>query len=110
MKLLVPLFTVASLVIQAPAFAASMSHPEEAYPDDMPPLASPEGPDKEFFQQIQAKLHLAGFDAGPVNGSFGLKTQTALGQFQQANGLPVSGMTDAATLMALGVDRPKTAE
>ena len=109
MKSLIALLTAAGFLLQPPAFA-SMNHPEEAYPDDLEPLASPDGPYKEFFQQIQAKLNLAGFNAGPVNGSFGAKTQAALAQFQQAQGLPVSGTTDAETLLALGVERPDVEE
>ena len=110
MRPLIALVALAGFLVPPSASADTMSHPEEQYPDDLPPLASPEGPFKEFFQQVQAKLHQAGFNPGPVNGSFGIKTQTALGQFQQANGLPVSGMTDAPTLLALGLERPATSE
>ncbi|HZQ73469.1 MAG TPA: peptidoglycan-binding domain-containing protein, partial [Burkholderiales bacterium] len=56
-----------------------------------------------LIQQVQQKLRALGFDAGPVNGDFGSKTQAALAQFQLARSLPVSGSLDAATLDALGL-------
>lgn len=98
------------LLFTASAFAAgefSSLHPEEAYPDDAPTLVSP-GPYADFIKQVQQKLHEEGFDAGPVNGDFGSKTQAALAQFQLSRALPASGMLDDVTLSALGVrpDRP----
>lgn len=80
-------------------------HPEEAYPDNIPPLFSP-GPNADFIKQVQERLHAEGFDAGPVNGAFGTKTQAALVQFQLANTLPASGSLDSQTLLALGVEPP----
>ena len=47
----------------------------------------------------------AGSDWDPVNGDFGSKTQTALGQFQRSRTLPASGMLDARTLAELGVEQ-----
>lgn len=79
-------------------------HPEESIPDNLPRLTSP-GPYDEFYWQVQQKLHEHGFDAGPVNGDFGEKTQAALARFQIANLLPASGMPDEPRLAALGVER-----
>ena len=42
------------------------------------------GPYAEFNKRVQQKLQELGFDAGPVNGDFGSKTQAALAQFQLA--------------------------
>lgn len=78
-------------------------HPEEAYPDDAPLLVSP-GAYEPLFKAVQQKLIEEGFDAGPVNGDFGAKTQTALAQFQLARNLPASGGLDQRTLNELGVD------
>jgi peptidoglycan hydrolase-like protein with peptidoglycan-binding domain len=107
MNLRIPLLAIAALLVQSSAIAGSFNwnHPEAVYPDTLPPLTSPGGPYDDFIKQVQEKLHQAGFDAGPVNGDFGLKTQTALGQFQRAQLLPVSGMLDDPTLAALGVQR-----
>ena len=77
-------------------------HPEEAYPNGIPPLASP-GPYAGMIEEVQQKLHVLGFDAGPVNGDFGPKTQAALAQFQLSASIPVSGALDRQTLDALGV-------
>lgn len=79
--------------------------PAEAIPDNLPRAASP-GPYDEFIKQVQQKLNELGFDAGPVNGDFGEKTQAALAQFQIANLIPASGSLDGATLLALDVVRP----
>jgi len=77
-------------------------HPEQAYPDNVPPLVAP-GPFTGRIADVQKKLHEHGFDAGPVNGDFSSKTQAALAQFQLAYGIPVSGMLDSETLRALDV-------
>jgi peptidoglycan hydrolase-like protein with peptidoglycan-binding domain len=70
----------------------------------LPLLTSP-GPYAELIKQVQEKLHEHGFDAGPVNGAFGTKTQAALAQYQLAVALPASGMLDDDTLRALGIER-----
>jgi peptidoglycan hydrolase-like protein with peptidoglycan-binding domain len=82
-------------------------HPEESIPANLPRMTSP-GPYDEFTRQIQQKLNELGFDAGPVNGDFGWKTQAALAQFQIASLLPASGMPDAPTLLELDVLRPES--
>jgi len=77
-------------------------HPEEAYPNNLPRLSS-NGDDSGLIAQVQRRLHAHGFDAGPVKGDFGSKTQAALAQFQLSQSLPVSGSLDSPTLNALGV-------
>lgn len=54
---------------------------------------------------MQEKLRELGFDAGPVNGDFGSKTQAALAQFQLSRAIPASGQLDDQTLAELGVKR-----
>lgn len=82
-------------------------HPEEAYPDPTGPVTADEYTD--FIRTVQERLRSLGFDAGPANGDFGAKTQTALGQFQLSRMLPASGSLDDETLAELGVSR-QTAE
>lgn len=97
---------VLSLLMPVAAYAATpftSIHPEEAHPDGAAPLAS-SGDFSELFKAVQERLHELGFDAGPVNGDFGAKTQAALAQFQLARDLPVSGMLDDRTRAELGVD------
>ena len=101
------LLAVATLLVQSPAIAdrSFSNYPHEAYPDSLPVMTSP-GPYTDFIKQVQEKLHARGFDAGPLNGDFGPKTQTALGQFQISLALPASGALDKETLAALDVERP----
>lgn len=97
---------LAALLVPATALAANpftSLHPEEAYPDNVPELAA-SGDYADLFKRVQERLHARGFDAGPVNGDWTAKTQTALAQFQRANDLPASGSLDDATRAALGVD------
>ena len=98
----------AAVLIVAPALtvgggAFTSLHPEEAYPD--PEVPADFDPYAELVSKVQAKLRELGFDAGPINGDFGSKTQAALAQFQLANLIPVSGSLDDATLAELGVER-----
>ena len=98
----------ALLLLSISAFAGtavSSIHPEEAIPDNLPLMVSP-GPYAGLISQVQQSLHAQGFDAGPVNGVFGTKTQAALAQYQLAKAIPASGMLDDATLRELGVERP----
>jgi peptidoglycan hydrolase-like protein with peptidoglycan-binding domain len=85
------------------AGAFSSIHPEEAYPD--PAQGGSGDPYTGFITRVQEKLRELGFDAGPANGDFGPKTQTALGQFQLSRDIPASGQLDDATLAELGVQR-----
>jgi peptidoglycan hydrolase-like protein with peptidoglycan-binding domain len=87
--------------------AFTSNHPEEAYPDNAPPLTSG-GQFEDLLKQVQEKLHARGFDAGPANGTFNSKTQAALAQFQLSNVIPASGALDDATLAELGVQRAAT--
>jgi Putative peptidoglycan binding domain len=80
-------------------------HPEEHLPD---PAEQPsEDPFTGFISRVQERLHALGFDAGPVNGDFGGKTQAALAQFQLSRTIPASGQLDDQTLDQLGVQRPE---
>jgi len=99
------LLTVCLILAPLGAGAASpftSLHPEEAIPD---PPAQPvsTGPHSGFISRVQEKLRELGFDAGPVNGDFGEKTQAALAQFQLSRTIPASGQMDKETRAELGV-------
>jgi len=79
-------------------------HPEEHLPDPVGQASA--DPFSDYIGQVQEKLLAHGFDAGPVNGDFGFKTQAALAQFQLSLNIPASGQLDDETLDALGVQRP----
>ncbi|HTG96512.1 MAG TPA: peptidoglycan-binding domain-containing protein [Burkholderiales bacterium] len=79
-------------------------HPEEHLPDPVEQATA--DPFTDYIGQVQERLRALGFDAGPVNGDFGSKTQAALAQFQLSLNIPASGQLDDETLNALGVQRP----
>jgi len=102
----------AALLLLAPALTLSGGsftslHPEEAYPD--PEVPAEFDPYAGLVSQVQARLRALGFDAGPVNGDFGSKTQAALAQFQLSAGVAASGQLDDPTLAQLGVERSSPA-
>ena len=78
-------------------------HPEEHEPDPVGQISA--DPYTGFVSEVQKKLRELGFDAGPVNGDFGGKTQAALAQFQLSRAIPASGQLDDQTLKELGVKR-----
>lgn len=67
--------------------------------------ASSEQNDPALVRSAQQALKQKGFDAGAVDGRIGPTTESALRNFQQAQGLPQSGNLDPQTLAALGVDQ-----
>ena len=102
----------AFLILLVPVAASAASpftaiHPEEAHPDPQG-RATPD-PYSGFISRVQERLRERGFDAGPVNGDFGEKTQAALVQFQLAALIPASGQLDERTLAELGVERDASA-
>jgi peptidoglycan hydrolase-like protein with peptidoglycan-binding domain len=98
--ILICLFAPLSSIASGPFTAL---HPESQEPD---PTAQPSAdPYTGFVSQVQEKLRELGFDAGPVNGDFGTKTQAALAQFQLSRTIPAGGQLDDLTLHELGVQR-----
>jgi hypothetical protein len=53
------------------------------------------------LQQAQQQLGRLGYDAGEADGVYGPRTRQALEAFQQAQGLPITGMLDEATRQGL---------
>lgn len=63
------------------------------------------------IRAIQQALDRLGLQAGPIDGVWGERTVSAIGNLQRARGMPASGELDAHTLAALGflpvaTDRP----
>jgi peptidoglycan hydrolase-like protein with peptidoglycan-binding domain len=101
-------FGVVALLLLAPlsgiaADAFTSLHPEAAVPD--PTGQNSPDPYTGFISRVQQELRALGFDAGPVNGDFGTKTQAALAQFQLSRAIPASGQLDDQTLAELGIKR-----
>jgi Putative peptidoglycan binding domain len=55
-------------------------------------------------RQVQSALHRLGYYHGPVDGDFGLGTQTALESYQIHSGTPVTGSLTLGVLSGLGVN------
>ena len=53
---------------------------------------------------LQRALDRSGINPGPIDGDYGPLTSDAVRQFQQWQGLPITGIADAETLDSLGVD------
>jgi peptidoglycan hydrolase-like protein with peptidoglycan-binding domain len=96
--LLICLFAPLGSIASGPFTAL---HPEAHEPD--PTGQASADPYTGFISDVQEKLRELGFDAGPVNGDFGTKTQAALAQFQLSRTIPASGQLDEETLQQLGV-------
>ena len=48
--------------------------------------------DPATVRNVQAELQRRGYDVGPVDGRLGPRTEAAIREYQQRNGLPVDGM------------------
>ncbi len=59
--------------------------------------------DSSQVSRVQKALQQKGFDPGPADGVFGLKTLRALERFQASARLKPDGIADAATLRKLGL-------
>ncbi len=54
-----------------------------------------------FEEWLQRQLAAHGYAVGPINGAFGARTRGELKRFQADKGIPVTGVSDAATVAAL---------
>jgi peptidoglycan hydrolase-like protein with peptidoglycan-binding domain len=61
---------------------------------------------KDQIRLAQERLKAEGFDPGPVNGVLNPHTETALRQYQEKQGIAVSGSLDEATLRELQLSLP----
>ena len=57
--------------------------------------------DQTAMRDVEARLKAAGFDPGPVDGTFTAETDKALRGYQQKHGLRVTGLIGDETLKAL---------
>jgi hypothetical protein len=75
---------------------------------DAPEISAKMEPcDSNIFlvRSAQQALNSLGFDAGPVDGRIGSRTQTAIAQFQTSRGIYASQKLDDATTKALGISQ-----
>jgi len=71
--------------------------------DPNSPNASTSPYSSSTVRNVQQALNAKGFNAGPADGQWGPSTESALKQFQTAQGLPSTGALDTPTMNALGV-------
>ena len=95
---------------QTPASPAALPSPVAQASPAADPLAAHDGAanaqeigdsQPRPIMQVQVVLDRLGFTPGVVDGKPGLSTRNAVSGFQEANGLTVTGMLDAATKAAL---------
>jgi peptidoglycan hydrolase-like protein with peptidoglycan-binding domain len=58
-----------------------------------------------FVREAQRALRDLGYHPGPIDGTFSLRTRSALEKYQLAEKLPVTGQLDAETMARLDVYR-----
>ncbi|MGH7368666.1 MAG: peptidoglycan-binding domain-containing protein [Candidatus Rokuibacteriota bacterium] len=61
------------------------------------------GAGKQQVKSVQKALKDKGYDPGMIDGAMGPNTSSALRDFQQAEGLRVTGRVDAETRSKLGI-------
>lgn len=64
---------------------------------------APDAYDATTIRSVQQALNDRGYNAGPVDGRWGVATQEAVRRFQQVAGLPATGELEPSTLAALGI-------
>jgi peptidoglycan hydrolase-like protein with peptidoglycan-binding domain len=71
----------------------------------------PEQPEllsKDNVKLVQERLKAEGVYAGPLDGELNEQTKAALRQYQEKQGIPVSGAVDEETVKQLQLRLPKT--
>ena len=98
----------------SPSTTTPSTTPPSTTPSDTPSTPSPSGftlpegtklrrgeGDPAVIEELQQALSQAGYDPGPIDGTFGRRTEAAVVAFQQANGLSADGVVGPATASAL---------
>jgi len=97
-------------LVAAPTAPSPSTTPRSTTPsmDGASTFALPEGTklqrgegDPALIDDLQQALSSAGYDPGPVDGTFGRRTEAAVVAFQEANGLSVDGRVGPETASAL---------
>ena len=83
------------------AGSAGDAHARNAAPDIR--TRTPADLHPATIRAIQQALDKQGFKVGAADGVWGQRTESAIGNFQRARGMPASGELDAHTLAALGL-------
>ena len=98
-----PLAVTALFALSTPALAAGDKHARASQAEYRDSQQVSHELSNEKVRQVQQALQSKGHAAGPIDGIYGPLTASALREFQQAQGLTVSGRMDDQTLASLGV-------
>lgn len=85
--------TGAAFVLSAPALGADE------------PRSPGQHMDPQTIRQVQQALQDKGQNVGDVDGIMGPRTQAALRQYQESQGMPATGRVDRQTVSSLGLSR-----
>jgi peptidoglycan hydrolase-like protein with peptidoglycan-binding domain len=97
--------TTAAVVLAAPAFGADERRSPGSKPHSgMTGMGSQEM-DSQTVRQIQQALQDKGQNVGEIDGIMGPRTQAALRQYQQSQGMQATGRVDRQTISSLGLSR-----
>lgn len=94
---------VATAQARASAWQPPGESPTSGSTKPLPTERAPHAQAPSRVRRAQERLHAAGFDPGPPDGTLGPQTREALRRYQHTKGLPATGELDAPTLDALGV-------
>jgi len=93
-----------SILIAAPVLEVQATPPVAQHVRGDAPVLPQRGERSELVRRLQTLLQQAGVKVpGGVDGLYGKGTASAVSVFQQAKGLPVTGVVDLATATALGL-------
>ena len=95
--------TATALTLAAPAFAAGDRQSAEPNAPGATGQRVGQEMDVETVRKLQQALRNKGQHVGGVDGIMGPRTQAALRQYQEAQGIQVTGRVDARTLASLGL-------
>ena len=84
----------------ASASATPSSGQNQQQPQDTQTANAPRF-DQPWVAEIQSHLTELGYDAGPVDGAFGTKSQLAISAFEQQRGIQVTGLPTPSVMQAL---------
>jgi peptidoglycan hydrolase-like protein with peptidoglycan-binding domain len=106
------LFVALASAFSLSAFAGGQEHQsgaqsqsEQSSASQQQSASSQQSQSPEVVKQVQQKLSEAGQDVGQPDGKLGPKTQAALKEFQEKNGLQASGQLDEQTFAALNIEQ-----
>lgn len=99
------LIAAAGTIFALSAFAQDAGQQNGMQQQDqmMDQQGEPSAMSPETIKQVQQALNNKGYDAGAADGNWGTKTENAVKDFQESQGMQGTGQLDQQTLAALGI-------